>query len=368
MILTSDSQPRRSSAVRLVPTVGQVVVVLRSDVRHLDAIGEVVWEGCDGTASLASIAEKIAVAYEAEMEEVLADVIAFAQDLLDSGFVHLTGEALPAAVNRHADVADADVERWKTAASDLLADYHGHRTAFLSGSLVEGLGNETSDLDVFVIVDDKVAAPDAPAPTVIRDVRMNADIRVDAEVWTLPALTTLAQAIEGTDLGDPQQVISFSQRGAALAHRLRVGIALDHAEELEALRSAFDFDKLAQIQAFRFLLFYGNAAEDTTGAIAAGDYGTAQFTSRTALGHAADALLHAHGITTMSDKWRARRLQRHGDQRLIAGYHSALIDSSADPTAVLAAARDRLWYATTLAHLARTLLDTKLDEEETCAG
>src|SRR4051812_24165580 len=115
---------------------------------------------------------------------------------------------------------------------------------YLSGSLVEGHGHGTSDVDVYVIGDDE---PRGPLNIVVENYQVAIDFgrcrRVDYEYWTPPAVAALAEKLANLDLGRGFLGVLHDAEEEFL-HRLRVGVPLTQPEGFRRVQDAFDFDRL----------------------------------------------------------------------------------------------------------------------------
>jgi pyrroloquinoline quinone biosynthesis protein D len=86
-----DSVPRLPRGVRLVESAAQGGMVLLAPERVFkpDAIALEILKRCDGTATVAAIADNLAAAYTAPRERVLADVKALLGSLADKQLLEL---------------------------------------------------------------------------------------------------------------------------------------------------------------------------------------------------------------------------------------------------------------------------------------
>ncbi|MFB7785200.1 PqqD family peptide modification chaperone [Streptomyces vinaceus] len=346
--MTGGTHPLRGYDVR-VALYGEVTYLLRDmKALRLDTVGEEIWRRCDGATPVAGIAADIALAYGQPVAEVAEDVGHFLGRLDEAGF--LAGGAEQHVTPRPG--TEGDLARWRGIGAQIADEHQGVVTAFLSGSLVEGIGNSSSDLDLFIVVEDAPRSADS-GEEFVGDVRVDDGLRVDAEIWPLDRVLEIARTIDACDLADPKAVMRFPQGWAAFAHRLRQGVPVEGAAELTEIRDAFDWSRLCGIQARRHLLCYNNAAEDVAGAIRQRDAGVALLTSRWALGAAADALLYSRGITTTSEKWRFSRIAECPQPGLLTDYAAYERDGDGD---LFARCEERLRYASRLAHEAITQL------------
>jgi hypothetical protein len=195
--------------------------------------------------------------------------------------------------------------------------------ALLTGSLVEGLGNLRSDIDVYWVTDRPVETTFANA--LVCD--MGAGVAADIEVFRPNGLRDLLSRFADIDTGPNRDVrrsaTSFSLSELKLLHNLRIGIPLWGADGLEALQLALDSVALA-----RTLLDLAHAHldmlhSDILGALGAGEITTARHLLRAFRNHLAGALLAGLGETNPAEKWRPQKLTlaraAHGDIQLPGG-------------------------------------------------
>lgn len=176
------------------------------------------------------------------------------------------------------------------------------------GSVVEGLGNSKSDLDLLLVAEE-IAAGRPEAEQGLVSGRCVVDLRVIHSA-TAQALTsrlrTWAQLPWNLSALAP-----FSYDERLLLHRLLDGFELypgDRAgSQLGPERSELARLKL---QVARHLA--RTIQVDMVGYREEGDYASLVFAAQDLLGHGVDALLAGYQLTNPNPKWRARLLQRLG--------------------------------------------------------
>jgi hypothetical protein len=247
------------------------------------------------------------------------------------------------------------LDRYLEIGREVAGRYPQVAVAFVSGSLIEGFGNDTSDLDVFVLTE---GPPAASRPAVLArfdqsgatiDLDYAGDVRTDTEIWPLTEVKQVAAQLDTVDPTDWRAAVALDRVRLDLAHRIRVGVAVAGEPGFLALQGLFDWDRLARILAQRFLQDYNEFAEDASGAVHAGDHITAMLNSRAALGAAVDAVLAGRGATNGKSKWRHRKLMAYDDGTLATRYLAAELEPSPEPEAVLGRSRARLRLASELA-------------------
>ncbi len=236
----------------------------------------------------------------------------------------------------------------------------GATTAFLAGSLVEGFGNESSDLDVLIVhPDGEQDAGGDSSPSAVYDggadgpsiaMAYDGEIRADLETWATSRVQQIVGKLEGiAGPGDVtlQRALDFGDDELVLCHALTVGYPITGHAYLEQVRATCAA-ALPMVLVCRFLAFYTNAAEDAAGGLGSGDVRTARLTSQHALDHAVDAYLASRGATNPKPKWRFRRMELLGEEALSDQYLAASSDPSTDHRDVTLAAKGRLRLASTL--------------------
>lgn len=187
-------------------------------------------------------------------------------------------------------------------------------TAWVSGSLVEGLGNKSSDVDIFVLVDE--LSQELPAT------RRDADhftlafvsdaVRYDVEFWPKPTVCALAEKLASVRLGDPDfnsnHYLTYWE--SEFIHRLSVGVHLVHETAFWQARAWFDLKAFSTYLFENCLRRFEDAFDDTVGMLADDHLALAALRSRDAVGYSIDALLYASGITNDKVKFRTAKLHR----------------------------------------------------------
>jgi hypothetical protein len=187
---------------------------------------------------------------------------------------------------------------------------------YVSGSIVMPFANAWSDIDVYVISDRN------PMGELALDEGTNAVVqhfldrrRVDFEFWRPATVAGLAERLATIRLGEGQHVLRgvFSYNETRFVHRLRIGVALQQADELDAWRARFDFGLFGRYLAQEAIRESDGWYEDVCGMLEADDLDCAVLAARTLAGLATDAYLHHLGNTDPNVKWRPRYLQLFDD-------------------------------------------------------
>jgi hypothetical protein len=188
-----------------------------------------------------------------------------------------------------------------TAVAADLAARTGAAASFLAGSLVEGFGTPTSDVDVYLLSQDTVPGR--------RQYRFGST-RVDAHLmpWTYLAasLARLSATVLTSDGTRPPP----DERDLVLAARLWTSRPVTGAAQLAEVREGVDFPRLRQLVVHARLTTVHTTFEDYAGLRAVGDLDGALHMARAALLGAAKAVAAAGGEVYPGDKWAFRQLAR----------------------------------------------------------
>jgi len=192
---------------------------------------------------------------------------------------------------------------------------------FVSGSLVEGFGNENSDLDLFLVRYEGEVTPD---PRQVLATVGFEGAYVDYEVYNQANMAAVARRINETDETDFRAVWETSLDRLDLYYRTAVAEPAHNPDGLQELRRQFDRDVAARLlQAWAGLRSVVRLQEARE-SLDAGYAPQALVSAQAAAAHAADSYLASQGEAYPNLKWRyekiARRFGRDSDlyQRLWA--------------------------------------------------
>jgi hypothetical protein len=192
---------------------------------------------------------------------------------------------------------------------------------FVSGSLVEGFGNENSDLDLFLVRHEGEVTPD---PRLVLSTVGFEGAYVDYEVYNQANMAIIARRINETDVTDFRAVWETSLDRLDLYYRTAIAEPAHNPDGLRTLQRRFDRDVAARLlQAWaglRSVVRLQEARESLDGGYAP----QALVAAQAAAAYAADSYLASQGEAYPNLKWRyekiARRFGRESDlyQRLWA--------------------------------------------------
>jgi hypothetical protein len=178
---------------------------------------------------------------------------------------------------------------------------------FVSGSLVEGFGNENSDLDLFLVRQDGEATPD---PRLVLATVGVEGAYVDYEVYNLANMSVVSDHINKVDLSNFRAVWETPLDRIDLYYRTAVAQPVYNAEGLARLQRNFDRDTSARLlQAWaglRSVIRLQEARES----VDAGQEAQALVSAQAAAAYAADSYLPSEGEAYANLKWRYEKIER----------------------------------------------------------
>ncbi|WP_186403939.1 PqqD family protein [[Actinomadura] parvosata] len=92
-VLDTAARPRRQDGTRVRRVGGRVVLILESGGLELNQTAESVWMLCTGTASVADIVKQITEEYDADEEDIRADVVELLEELESLGALEIVAPA-----------------------------------------------------------------------------------------------------------------------------------------------------------------------------------------------------------------------------------------------------------------------------------
>jgi hypothetical protein len=178
---------------------------------------------------------------------------------------------------------------------------------FYSGSLVEGFGNENSDLDLFLVRHEGEATPD---PRLVLATVGVGSAYVDYEVYNQANMARVSAAINGVDVADFRAVWETSLDRLDLYYRTAIAEVAYNAEGLARLQRDFDREVAARLlQAWaglRSVIKLQEARES----LDAGFAPQALVAAQHAAAYACDSYLASQGEAYANLKWRYEKIER----------------------------------------------------------
>lgn len=191
------------------------------------------------------------------------------------------------------------------------------QAVFIGGSMARGWANESSDVDLYVVVPTPWSSPTSSVITVpgttgevAVEVFRARGRRWEVKYW-LDAQVDAILAKVGWDTMDDGSPAEFrlTRPEEFLLERIHHGAAVAGPEWLDRRRAQVEGSAVRALVVARELDHADGHAEDALGQLRAGDVDSAVLSARLAFGFAVEALLAACGEFGSPEKWRARRLR-----------------------------------------------------------
>ncbi|WP_141434295.1 hypothetical protein [Bacillus sp. 03113] len=205
---------------------------------------------------------------------------------------------------------------------------------YLGGSIMEGFGNDTSDIDVYVICEkipqqfesnkDYIGESFlSTGENLVRNLVFDG-VRYDFEYWTKEDFYNLIDRLNNLVFKTEDYISRFTDSEIDLLHRLKFGKALVNKENFNKLQQSILFKNLGLYQAIIASEKFTSYVEDIQGAMLSSDFGSAFFMVRRLLELAVTSYLAVHGETNPNSKWMYRKIvcyqERNRDKELLDKY------------------------------------------------
>jgi predicted nucleotidyltransferase len=179
-------------------------------------------------------------------------------------------------------------------------------TLFVCGSVVEGFGNEKSDLDLLLISARENLPLTSRDATLLMMGRCAIDLRV---IRRAAAEELLKRFVDWVDEPrQPRSAMAFTHDERLFLHRLRSGEALAGTEDFRQLQNKVRLTDLSRHRLDCAQYMATRIQVDLAGLRGAGDQYSVLFAAQELLGHTVDALLAGYNYSNPHLKWRVRQL------------------------------------------------------------
>lgn len=182
---------------------------------------------------------------------------------------------------------------------------------YLAGSLVEGFGNPTSDLDVMIVSDLPLEGVDH---TIRKDLMLINMIhgrsrRIDLEYIRLSAIRDGIDTIAALDIPIDFVAERIDEREELLIHRLLHGRPVYDTPAFRSLRAQAEACPFRQYMVKRCLHKIDGAALDLEGMVRVGDPAEILLRTFDVIDLSIDAFRFSRGMTNPLPKWRVRSMR-----------------------------------------------------------
>lgn len=180
--------------------------------------------------------------------------------------------------------------------------------AWVAGSLVEGIGNSSSDVDVYIVVEE--LANHSEFVTETEQYKINvvyrSDRRIDYEMWSWAAVSELADKLDSLDVNSVNNNVldSFSENEIDFIHRIFHSFTISNEIKVNSIQSIFDRKKFNEYMLENKRIYLDDAFDDTVGMLEEGHVKSAVQRGQYTLGCAVDMFLYSLGYTNTKEKHR----------------------------------------------------------------
>jgi hypothetical protein len=178
---------------------------------------------------------------------------------------------------------------------------------FFSGSLVEGFGNENSDLDLFLVRQEGEATPD---PRLVLATVGVEGAYVDYEVYNQANMAAVSGAINGTDVSNFRAVWETSLDRIDVYYRTAIAEAAYNPDGLRRLQRDFDRGVAARLLQAWTGLRSAIRLQEARESLDAGYAPQALISAQAAAAYACDSHLVWEGEAYPNLKWRYEKIAR----------------------------------------------------------
>lgn len=181
--------------------------------------------------------------------------------------------------------------------------------AWVSGSLVEGLGNKASDIDVYVI-DERSNFKKSPTKNNNDHaifVVFEGGRRFDYEVWPIESVKMLAEKLNEIPLNKDENTLDILNEGEIdFIHRVEIGIPILNNKSYSEIKKYFNKTKFQDYLKNNKLLYLDDSFEDAVGMFMDGDYKLSSLRCRNVVEYSIDYLLLLYGCRVIKEKYREK--------------------------------------------------------------
>jgi predicted nucleotidyltransferase len=229
-------------------------------------------------------------------------------------------------------------------------------TVFVAGSVVQGWSHANSDLDLYIVTNERTTAGDLETferrvstsdPVIRIALGEFGAYRADIELWRAIQIDEIIGRFAGST--PSQEAPELDKTEQDLLFRLASGTPLHGDEWWRERREALSKSCYGSWMAENRKLIAETFLEDTAGLLISGDYHTAVLTAREAIVLSLEAVFAIHGDYSVSRKWLYRRLQA-------LPLAEITIEQAWEGIAMIGATDDLGGWAKKTAHTAQALL------------
>lgn len=187
---------------------------------------------------------------------------------------------------------------------------------FLSGSLVQGIGNKYSDIDVFVLSENIFSNNIVDFAEYDQKFRKTGfinfqGVNIDIEYWDLSIIREIVNKLNTINFSNPQvrvyNLMKFKEltveEALSFLHRFYIGEFIEGSKGLKKLRDGINFENYFKIKSLYVKVGIDNAYEDILGNISEKNYYNALLLLRENVLKCLGIQLSEENISYDRDKW-----------------------------------------------------------------
>lgn len=195
---------------------------------------------------------------------------------------------------------------------------------YLAGSITEGFGNATSDIDVYVVCEevpstnfnkgsDSDEAVLLTPQSLIYNI-VDEGLRYDFEYWSWNDFNNIINLLNNLDFATENYIERLSDDEYDLMHRFKYSKPLCNYEKYKEIYNSVNFYNLSYYRAIIQSEKYTGLIEDIQGALMSADFGTAFFLARKIIDIVVTSYLALNDETNPNPKWLYRKLLRYQEK------------------------------------------------------
>lgn len=180
-------------------------------------------------------------------------------------------------------------------------------SVFIGGSLTAGLGSPTSDVDLFVLTEDKADSSQRTWQAVMENTR------IDIEVYSIREFEGALHDVLSTDFNRREIASIWDLKSKMdLIARFENSVVVKQSERLDGAKQKLEADKdrFYVLLANYWSLVVEAIKEDFIGSVLAEDYQTAAYLGQNLLSVAGKSFVSACGDSYFGEKWVYQQLKR----------------------------------------------------------
>ncbi|CAG7915102.1 hypothetical protein SSCS72_02923 [Mammaliicoccus sciuri] len=193
---------------------------------------------------------------------------------------------------------------------------------YKAGSIMEGFGNKSSDIDVYIIcklkdINNEISHSEESViskdDTYINNFFIE-NIRYDIEYWDIDKVRNTIEKLNNFNFKNDIYSDRLSKDEIDFIHRIKFGVPVINTVAFNKFKSNFNFNNLSKIQVLEHTEQFEGYLEDIEGALISKDLGTVYTLTKLILEEVTSSYLSSVGETNPSRKWLYRKMLRYEEK------------------------------------------------------